>query len=192
MNKHNDWEKLLEYCNNQFKDYGYQVKIWQDEDGYYACDICKDGKVIENYAENYFEDELSDLVNDVWHDLPEKIRKYRQAEEKAKSPKITGKGFYYIRTAVSEFHSAPVAFFETLEEAKEAMRYFADWYREKGTGCIYFQPTGVSIEDREYIPFGDHKPEVHKVAVVSPAQFICRGLGIDEKLDIVKFSDKEF
>ena len=66
MNRHNDWENLLKYANEDLAVHGYELKIYE-EDGCYSCDIWKDGKALEIYAENYFEDELSDLINDAWH-----------------------------------------------------------------------------------------------------------------------------
>lgn len=87
------------------------------------------------------------------------------------------KGFYYIENSVDEYHGHASAFFETLEEAKEAIKDFSDWYRERGTGCIYFQPFGT-------------KPGDYGLARKLPSKFICRGMGV--KNGEVIFSDKEF
>jgi hypothetical protein len=74
MNRHNDWEGLLSYANEELNPKGYAIRITNDEEGYYNCKIYKGKKLLETYAENYFEDELSDLVNDAWHYvLTEKI-----------------------------------------------------------------------------------------------------------------------
>ena len=67
MNRHNDWENLLRISNEDLKKTGYSIDIVQSEDGFYNCEIWKDGKRVEVYAENYFEDELSDLVHDAFH-----------------------------------------------------------------------------------------------------------------------------
>lgn len=67
MNRCNDWENLLRICNEDLEKTGYSLLITEDEDGYYSCEIWKDDKRVEVYAENYFEDELSDLVSDVFH-----------------------------------------------------------------------------------------------------------------------------
>jgi hypothetical protein len=64
MNRRNDWENLLRISNEDLEKTGYSIDIVQPEDGYYNCEIWKDGKRVEVYAENYFEDELSDLVMD--------------------------------------------------------------------------------------------------------------------------------
>ena len=64
MNRYNDWENLLRISNEDLEKTGYSIDIVQPEDGYYNCEIWKDGKRVEVYAENYFEDELSDLVMD--------------------------------------------------------------------------------------------------------------------------------
>lgn len=67
MNRYNDWENLLRISNEDLEKTGYSIDIVQPEDGYYNCEIWKDGKCVEVYAENYFEDELSDLVSDAFH-----------------------------------------------------------------------------------------------------------------------------
>ena len=64
MNRRNDWENELRIANEYLEKTGYSIDIVQPEDGYYNCEIWKDGKRVEVYAENYFEDELSDLVMD--------------------------------------------------------------------------------------------------------------------------------
>lgn len=64
MNRRNDWENLLRISNKDLEKTGYSIDIVQPEDGFYNCEIWKDGKRVEVYAENYYEDELSDLVMD--------------------------------------------------------------------------------------------------------------------------------
>lgn len=68
MNRRHEWKVLLEMANEDLKQYGYQINIFDyDGEGYYICDILKDGVSCEVYAENFYEDELDDLVNEVWH-----------------------------------------------------------------------------------------------------------------------------
>lgn len=67
MNRVNDWKKLLEIANEDLKLYGYELHVFDYGDGYYICEILKDGMSEEVYAENFYEDELSDLVNEAWH-----------------------------------------------------------------------------------------------------------------------------
>ena len=67
MNRRNDWENLLRIFNEDLEKTGYSIDIVQPEDGYYNCEIWKDGKRVEVYAENYFEDELSSLITDANH-----------------------------------------------------------------------------------------------------------------------------
>lgn len=67
MNKCNDWENLLRISNEDLEKTGYSLRIVEDEDGYYSCEVLKDGKFIDVYAENYWEDELSDLITDAFH-----------------------------------------------------------------------------------------------------------------------------
>ena len=66
-NRHNNWKQLLEYANEEIGKYGYSILIVEPEEGFYNCEIWKDGKKVETYAENYYEDELSDLMTEVWH-----------------------------------------------------------------------------------------------------------------------------
>ena len=65
------------------------------------------------------------------------------------------KGIYYIENAIDERAVSNTAYFETLEEAKEAIKDCADWWCPNGTGRIYFREFGLNK---------------HSV-------FICRGLG---------------
>lgn len=67
MNKCNDWKNLLRICNEDLEKTGYSLLLTEDEDGYYSCEIWKDGKMLGVYAENYWEDELTDLITDATH-----------------------------------------------------------------------------------------------------------------------------
>lgn len=69
MNRCNDWENLLRISNEDLEKTGYSLRIVEDEDGYYSCEVWKDGKFIDVYAENYWEDELSDLITDAFHHI---------------------------------------------------------------------------------------------------------------------------
>ena len=68
MNRRNDWEDQLRIANEELKPTGYSIRIFDyDGEGYYICEILKDGASLEVYAENFYEDELADLVTEVWH-----------------------------------------------------------------------------------------------------------------------------
>ena len=67
MNTYNDWERILQLANEDLNKIGYSILITEPEEGFYNCEIWKDGKLDETYAENYYENELSDLVTEVWH-----------------------------------------------------------------------------------------------------------------------------
>lgn len=67
MNRVNDWQNLLRIFNEDLEKTGYSLLIVEPEEGFYACEIFKDGKLVETYAENYYEDELSDLITDANH-----------------------------------------------------------------------------------------------------------------------------
>lgn len=109
------------------------------------------------------------------------------------------KGFYYIENSVSEFSSSKHCFVDTLEEAKKAMKYCGDWYRERGTGEIYFQPTGVEVvqQSSTSLEWDEKKRKLVSVPVTydtitgKSRQFICRGCGLDENGE-VKWSDERY
>ena len=67
MNRRNNWKQLLQFANEDLDKSGYSILVVEPEEGFYNCEIRKDGKLVEVYAENYYEDELSDLVNDALH-----------------------------------------------------------------------------------------------------------------------------
>jgi len=69
MNKYNDWQTILKYANEDLEKYGYSLLLTEDDEGYYACEVWKNGEFLDYYAENYWEDELSDLLTEAWHDL---------------------------------------------------------------------------------------------------------------------------
>lgn len=67
MNTHNDWENLLRISNENLEKTGYSLLITEDDEGYYSCEIRKDGELVETYAENFYENELSDLIIEAHH-----------------------------------------------------------------------------------------------------------------------------
>jgi len=73
MNRYNDWQGLLKMANEDLDKFGYSLLIVEPEEGFYNCEIRKDGELVETYAENYYEDELSDLITDAWHDTKLKL-----------------------------------------------------------------------------------------------------------------------
>lgn len=87
------------------------------------------------------------------------------------------KGFYYIKNSIDEYRSEPSVYTETLEEAKEAIKYCADWFLSMGTGEIYFQPVEFSVKGKRICQPG--------------AKFICRGKGLDRNGEVI-FTDKEW
>ena len=73
MNRYNDWKGLLKMANEDLDKHGYSLLIVEPEEGFYNCEIRKDGELVETYAENYYEDELSDLITEAWHDIKLKL-----------------------------------------------------------------------------------------------------------------------
>lgn len=54
------------------------------------------------------------------------------------------KKIYYIKCTVNEFRYEIQGYFETLEEAKEALKSCSNWYCPKNTGKIYSQELGLN------------------------------------------------
>lgn len=52
-------------------------------------------------------------------------------------------GIFFIMNTVDEWHSAIKGYFKTFDEAKEALKDCCDWFRDYGTGIIYFQKFGL-------------------------------------------------
>ena len=70
MNRYNDWENSLRITNEDLEGTGYSLLITQpEEEGFYNCEIWKDGELYDVYAENYYEDELDALVVDARHHI---------------------------------------------------------------------------------------------------------------------------
>jgi hypothetical protein len=67
MNRRNNWENILKIANEDLDKHGYSILVVEPEEGFYNCEIWKDGEMVELYAENYYENELNDLVTEVWH-----------------------------------------------------------------------------------------------------------------------------
>lgn len=67
MNRYNAWQTILEMANEDLERFGYSILLVEPEEGFYNCEIWKDGECVDTCAENYYEDELDELVNDAWH-----------------------------------------------------------------------------------------------------------------------------
>lgn len=52
-------------------------------------------------------------------------------------------GIYYIKNSIDAFESGITGYFPSLEIAKESLKHCAEWYRENGTGRIYFVEYGL-------------------------------------------------
>ena len=103
------------------------------------------------------------------------------------------KGFYFIENATDEWHSSETAYFSSLKEAKEAMKHCADWVCGEGTGSIYYQELGVSMETTTVQTVIDGKVTEKSKTVMRrrPRTFVCRGKGLDENGNVI-FTDKQF
>ena len=53
------------------------------------------------------------------------------------------KGIYYIENYVSERGSCISGYFATEDDAREGLKFCADWFRPNGTGRIYFKEFGL-------------------------------------------------
>lgn len=54
------------------------------------------------------------------------------------------KKIYYIECTISETRSAIKGYFETLDEAKEALKSCSNWYSPYNTGKIYSKEFGLN------------------------------------------------
>ena len=74
MNRRKEWQKILAIANADLKLYGYALDVNDDdEEGFFKCNILKNGKVIDTYAENFYEDELDELVNEAWYHVKNEL-----------------------------------------------------------------------------------------------------------------------
>ena len=103
------------------------------------------------------------------------------------------KGFYYIENTINEWNRSHSAYFETLEEAKEAIKHFSDWWRGDGTGRIYFQEFGTKQKTITGCFYEDGKVVERDYQIVHgiAPEFVCRAEGLDENGNVI-FSDKEY
>lgn len=73
MNRYNDWKTTLKYTNEDLEPTGFSILITEPEEGFFDCEIWKDGEFKETFAGNYYEDELYNLIVDadayIRHDL---------------------------------------------------------------------------------------------------------------------------
>ena len=53
------------------------------------------------------------------------------------------KGIYYIENTINEHSSWISGYFQTEEEAHEAIKECANWWGEKGTGIIWYKEFGL-------------------------------------------------
>lgn len=55
--------------------------------------------------------------------------------------------YYYISNTCDEYggHITRPNFYTTLAEAKEALKEYSDWYKEKGTGTIFGVKFGIPV-----------------------------------------------
>ena len=54
------------------------------------------------------------------------------------------KGIYFIKNIVNEYNSRISGYFPTEDEAKDALKDCADWFRPNGTGEIWFKEFGLN------------------------------------------------
>ncbi len=54
------------------------------------------------------------------------------------------KGIYYIENTIDERATTISGFFQTEEEAREAIKECSNWFCGKGTGVIWFKEFGLN------------------------------------------------
>lgn len=60
-------------------------------------------------------------------------------------------GIYFIKNTIDEYHSSISGYFPTEDEARDALKDCADWFRPHGTGTIYFQEFGINGKCEEIL-----------------------------------------
>lgn len=119
MNRHNDYDTLLQQANEELASIGKSL-VLEKEDGQYSLYIHDDGDRVECYAEGYYEDELSDLITNAWHD----------AKTGPKRPKTKKEKEDEIRTLINRLSAKSRA--ELLAELYLALPdYWKDRFLEK-------------------------------------------------------------
>ena len=53
-------------------------------------------------------------------------------------------GIYYIENTVAGMRTQISGYFQTEEEAREALKKCSNWFMKKGTGIIYFKEFGLN------------------------------------------------
>ena len=82
MNRYNNWRTLLNYANEDLEKTGYSLLIVEPEEGFFDCEIRKDGELVETYAGGYYEDELSDLIIDAQDYIKTSLIKNKDTKRK--------------------------------------------------------------------------------------------------------------
>lgn len=57
---------------------------------------------------------------------------------------MNNNGIFYIENTVDEYRTAISGYFTSLDDAKDALKDCADWWRPNGTGRIYFREFGLN------------------------------------------------
>lgn len=76
-NRINDWKGALAYINPLAKERGAEIRVAENEDGFYDILIYWGDEKFETYAENCFEDEVEDCINGAWALIRQKSIKTR-------------------------------------------------------------------------------------------------------------------
>ena len=82
-NYQKDWEEIyLPMANGDLKQFGYEIKVETDDDGYISVVIFRDGKEDDIWSENLREEEVCDIINEAWAHIRAKIRKESDDEQR--------------------------------------------------------------------------------------------------------------
>ena len=161
MNRHNNWEQILSLANEELKPKGLSISIKKDTEGGYACDILKNGRRIQRYAENYYEEELADLVTEAWHHALSKTdnkrtRKTRKGPSAAERAELAMKALDNILARRKKERNTQTLYGDILDWTRDAfgskdhdtaVRVLGDLAIRKGwDGCV---PQDTPVEDEE-------------------------------------------
>ena len=149
MNRRNDYIGLLEMANDELKDLGMEIKVYENEKGLYSVDIVErneDGAFSTTpFAENYYEDELSDCVSDAWSQariMDENNKRRKALKEQLLSFRMVDGGTHQgMSNLIWSFTEVTLYFYDTendsIECVDKAEGGIDDYIGREGMFCVH-------------------------------------------------------
>lgn len=128
----------------QFAHYLYQREC-NEVTGEWTCPNCPfDKECDKNIEAGTGTVELCEVI--LGKDVANGIRK--RTAERWEAHMNNPNGIYYIENTIDEIHTKISGYFKTFGEARDGLNDCADWFRDNGTGKIYFQEYGFGKRPR--------------------------------------------